>query len=267
MPAVYDEVFGALNEADTWFPSPAHLLRRSALLDDFSKYPPGKLLDMGCGAGRLLIDWQKLGHKGYGVDLDANARTLSRSCTDAFDAPFTITDYPPEEEKGTFDYLTIIEVLEHLENPLEALKEWSEYLKVGGIVMASVPAFQKKWGASDVWAGHVQRFEPEGFRKLGQDAGLSVRSVKLYGFPLGNLTRVAGNISSSLKMRGRTTALDRDEATLASGRDRSMESKVGTVLRSPIPTAILKAGMQIQRRYSDSNRGMGLVLIAEKTDP
>lgn len=260
----YEKIFGALKRDDEWFPSPAHLLRRSALLDAFSDFPAGKLLDMGCGAGRLLIDWQALGHSGYGVDLDDAARNLSQNCVDAFDAPFKISKYPPEEETGTFDYMTIIEVLEHLEDPAQALINWSKHLKNNGLLMASVPAFKSKWGASDVWAGHVQRFEPEDFKALIESAGFKVEAVRFYGFPLGNLTRIVGNITSRMKMRKRKTSLDREQATLASGRDRSIENKVGKILHFPVTAVIFKLAIMIQRKFAKKEMGIGLIVIARK---
>ena len=260
----YEHTFGALIEEDAWFPSPAHLLRRSALLEEFSAFEGGDLLDIGCGAGRLLIDWQKLGHSGYGVDLDDGARSLSQNCVNAFQAPFKITKTPPKSREGSFDYLTIIEVLEHLEAPEDALKTWAKYLKPGGVLLASVPAFQSKWGASDEWAGHVQRFEPDAFRALIERAGFEVERVRLWGFPLGNLTRIAGNITSKMKMRGRETQLDRVESTLASGRDRSIENKVGKTLRSPFAAAILKAGIMIQRLFAGTQMGIGVIVVARK---
>ena len=260
----YEKTFGALVEEDEWFPSPAHLLRRAALLDEFSRFIGGNLLDIGCGAGRLLIDWHKLGHSGYGVDLDDGARELSQNCVNAFDAPFRIAKYPPNTNEETFDYLTIIEVLEHLEDPAEALGNWSKHLKKGGVLMASVPAYQSKWGASDEWAGHVQRFEPDDFRKLIESAGFQVETVRLYGFPLGNLTRILGNLTSKMKMRKRKTELDRVGATLASGRDRSIENKVGKTLRNPLSAAVLKTGIMIQRLFARNEMGIGVIVVARK---
>lgn len=260
----YEQTFGALIENDPWFPSPAHLLRRSALLDEFSGYPAGKLLDVGCGAGRLLIDWQKLGHFGYGVDLDDTARGLSQNCVDAFEASFKICKYPPKGEEGTFDYLTVIEVLEHLEQPESALESWSKFLKPGGVLMASVPAFKSKWGASDEWAGHVQRFEPNEFKTLAENAGFEVVKLRVYGFPLGNLTRIAGNFTSKLKMQKREKELNRVEATLASGRDRSIENKIGKTLRSPLPRAALKTGIMIQQLFAKHQMGIGVIVVARK---
>ena len=104
--ATYHKTYGALVEDGKWFPSPAHLLRRAAILHEFGKYSGGKMLDIGCGAGRLLIDWHELGHVGYGIDADKNARDLSQECVDAFGAKFEIAAVPPKDKENHFDYFS-----------------------------------------------------------------------------------------------------------------------------------------------------------------
>jgi SAM-dependent methyltransferase len=261
MLARFDKLFGALPD-DQWFPSPAHVMRRAAILDAFSSFPPGRLMEMGCGAGRMLGDWGRLGHTGFAVDLDPTARTLAVQCTAAFDLNFTVTDQPEWSE--FFDYLVAIEVLEHVEQPAELLKEWVHQLKDGGILLATVPAFQNLWGRSDEWAGHIQRFEPDQFRKLVEDAGLQVLDMHLYGYPIGNLLRLAGNVTSGIKMRSnRSEVLNRLDATLASGHDRSIETRLSPLLRSPPGRLMLKWATALQRRHLD--RGHGLILVARKS--
>lgn len=252
-----DPLFGAVL-AGGWFPSPAHIMRRAAILDEFSAYPPGKLLEMGCGAGRLLADWSKLGHSGEAVDLDAEARQLAQQCVTTFGADFAVGATPADDN---YDYLVATEVLEHIDDPQAALTAWAEHLRPGGTLLCTVPAFARLWGASDEWAGHVQRFEPDAFRRMVANAGFDMVESRLYGFPIGNLLRTLGNAASARKMRQRKAELSRVEATLASGRDRSIERKVAPVMRSLPGRAVLKLAIGMQRL---SNRGHGLLVIAKK---
>ena len=260
----FDPLYGALTDMQRWVPSPAHIMRRAALLEAFSHFPPGRLLDAGCGAGRLLVDWDRLGHSGWGIDIDPHSRDLAETCISDFGVSFNISELPPPPEAEQFDYLAIIEVLEHLEEPAAALREWLAHLKDGGIMIASVPAFSRLWDKSDEWAGHVQRFEPVAFTRLIEDSGLKVISLQLYGFPLANMTRVAGNISSALKMCRRGHHISRDEATKASGRDRSTESMLKSILFSKPLASLLRFGISLQRHYSRKQRGIGIILVAKK---
>lgn len=246
MKARYDPLYGALVDSDRWFPSPAHLLRRAALLEAFVGYPPGRLLDAECGAGRLLIDWARLGHTGWGVDPDARAREFASNCVREFGVSFQIGAQPPDGER--FDYLSMIEVLEHLTEPVEELQRWLTCLKPGGIIIASVPAFRRLWSKSDEWAGHVQRFEPHEFERLLETAGLTVLSTHLYGFPLASLTRHASSIAARIKIRRRERATDQQTATLASGHDRSAELSVRRILQTRAFATVLDLGIRLQRR-------------------
>lgn len=255
----FDALFGADN-GDGWFPSPAHVMRRAAIMDAFAHYPPGRLLEMGCGAGRMLADWHRLGHSGEAVDLDATARKMAVECVRAFDAGFEVLKYPRGDG---FDYLVTTEVLEHIDDPAALLKDWVAHLRPGGIMLATVPAYASLWGKSDEWAGHVQRFEPADFRRIVEDAGLEVLEQRLYGYPIGNLLRIAGNFTSDLKMRKRGKAVSRAEATFASGRERSIENRLAPVMRSLPMRALLKLAISLQRSF---DRGHGLLVIARKLD-
>ena len=255
--AYFDDLFGPMMPGD-WFPSPAHVMRRKAILDFFESFPPGSLLEMGCGAGRFLADWGRLGHAGEAIDLDPIARDLAKDCVSRFGLDFIIGSQRPDR---IFDYLVCTEVLEHLDDPEGALADWLQSLKPGGHLLVTVPAFQHKWGTSDEWAGHVQRFEPEAFEDLLRDQGLKILHSKLYGFPIGEIIRMAGNVTSARKMASRSTPLDRQEATLASGRDRSIEQKLEPLMRSWSGRTILRASIALQRHF---NRGHGLLVVARK---
>ena len=252
-----DPLFGAIAN-DGWFPSPAHVLRRAALLEVLRPFPAGRLVEMGCGAGRFIVDWDKLGHSGIAVEPDDPARHLAARCTARFDAKFDVTTAAGGE---AFDYLVSTEVLEHVEEPEAVLRDWVAHLKPGGIAIITVPAFQRYWGASDEWAGHVQRFEPDEFHRMMERAGLRVERMRLYGFPIGNWLRILGNIASAVRIRRRSKVLDRQEATFASGRDLSLERALFPILRSLPMRGMLRAAIALQRRF---DRGHGLIVVARK---
>ncbi|MEQ1929511.1 MAG: glycosyltransferase [Parvularculaceae bacterium] len=257
--AEHHPLFGALIEGDSWFPSPAHVLRRRAVLDALEGLEPGRWLDLGCGAGRWLVDFARLGHDGVGVEPDEASRSLAVGCVGAFEARFDIVQSVDAVPDSAFDYASAIEVIEHLEEPEAALAIWRRKLKPGGLFIATVPAFQSLWGASDEWAGHVQRFEPAAFTNLLAAAGFEVELCRVHGFPAGNAFLAMGAISSRLKMRARDSS-DRDAATMASGRDRSIELKLSSLMKSPIGAGALRLGAALQRRFPA--RGTGLVAIA-----
>jgi len=83
-----------------------------------------------------------------------------------------------------FDVITAFEVLEHIPDDHEAIRQWTARLKPGGTLLLSVPAHMSKWGASDVEVGHVRRYERSGLLELLAANGVEVRDARIYGYPL-----------------------------------------------------------------------------------
>ena len=92
-----------------------------------------KLLDIGCGApAACMRDASFLRFLGYGEGIDIVPRKI--------EFPFklgSITDIPHKDK--AFDVVTAIEVMEHIDNPLEAFREIHRVLKKGGTFVMSTP--------------------------------------------------------------------------------------------------------------------------------
>jgi len=80
-------------------------------------------------------------------------------------------------KNNCFDAIVCIVVFEHLSNPFKAMKELSRVLKEGGKLFAVFPF---------MWEIHQKpydffRYTEYGFRKMAEDANLSVDSLKNHG--------------------------------------------------------------------------------------
>lgn len=73
-----------------------------------------------------------------------------------------------------FDLVGVFEVLEHLEKPERAIQGVARVLKPGGLFIFSVPMNQEYWSSWDVFAGHVQRFEPQRLNAILREGGFHV---------------------------------------------------------------------------------------------
>ena len=71
-----------------------------------------------------------------------------------------------------FDLVGAFEVLEHLEKPEVAIREVAKTVKPGGLFILSVPMNPRCWSPWDVFAGHMQRFEPAQLNALLEKEGL-----------------------------------------------------------------------------------------------
>ena len=104
-----------------------------------------------------------------------------------------VVDRLSELEGESFDYLFAFEVLEHIRQDREVLREWMRYLKPGGRLLISVPAHQRKFGRSDELVGHVRRYEKDELRALLSGSGVADIEIVNYGFPITELTRRLSN--------------------------------------------------------------------------
>jgi ubiquinone/menaquinone biosynthesis C-methylase UbiE len=92
-----------------------------------------KFLDVGCADGDVTIFIaDKLGIKWvYGVDIDEEALKKAKERIIAFKVDVSKEKLPFPDE--TFNLCTLLSVIEHLENPDNALKEIHRVLKRGDI--------------------------------------------------------------------------------------------------------------------------------------
>ena len=104
-----------------------------------SRYPTGRLLDVGCGNGEFIDVMSKKGLSCVGLEPNL---TQARSVKESTGLP-VVNDvlkeglFPP----ASFDVVTFIQVLEHLLDPLEALRIANSFLKPGGMVVIDVPSY------------------------------------------------------------------------------------------------------------------------------
>ena len=103
---------------------------------------PGRVLEVGCGTGGLLVAAARIGVDIQGVDIAARWLVVARRrLTDhGVDIPLTAAgaERLPWPD-GTFDTLVADSLLEHLDDPGRALREWVRVLRPGGQLLLWSP--------------------------------------------------------------------------------------------------------------------------------
>lgn len=145
---------------------------RAGLSSAMTAYAPslsGRLLDVGCGTKpyRALFSVDSY----VGLDI-GSAATRQRGIADYF---YDGNKFP--FENATFDSILCNEVLEHVFNPDEFIKEIVRVLRPGGTLLLTVPF---------VWDEHEQpydyaRYSSFGLRALLEKQGLKVTQHKKLG--------------------------------------------------------------------------------------
>jgi SAM-dependent methyltransferase len=145
----------------------------------------GKLsiLDVGCGTGMLVQQMQAFGNS-FGIDVSLKAIEYSRRRGSEQTAVGSAEDLC--FRSATFDAVTMIEVLEHVEDDLKALRDIHGLLRPGGAVILTVPAFQMLWSRRDVRLHHKRRYTTDDLKKKITQAGfrpLFCTYIDLFLFP------------------------------------------------------------------------------------
>ncbi|MEA2374883.1 MAG: hypothetical protein QOD53_1346 [Thermoleophilaceae bacterium] len=114
--------------------------RRTAarLLDAIARYAPaGRLLDVGCGHGLLLDEARRRGYEVEGVELSSSAATYAREVLG-----LRVRERPLAElEPGGEGYAVVVlaDVLEHLDDPVDAIRRCRDLLRPGGVLLVVTP--------------------------------------------------------------------------------------------------------------------------------
>ena len=109
-----------------------------------SNSPKGTLLDLGCSTGEFINEVQKLGWKVWGNDFDRKAIEVAREAFGLknvyslnFDDFFKILNLPK------FDIVTFFEVLEHVDDPPQFVKNVGMLTRDNGLVVMSTPSRER----------------------------------------------------------------------------------------------------------------------------
>jgi SAM-dependent methyltransferase len=132
---------------------------------------PLNILDVGCGTGANLEMLSEFG-EAEGVDLSGEALSFcrARGLQNVKQGEVEALPYA----NGSFDLVTGLDVVEHLDDDLAGLKEMWRVLRPGGQVLVFVPAFMFLWGVQDDISHHRRRYTLDQLKRVMSQAGFEV---------------------------------------------------------------------------------------------
>lgn len=155
-----------------------------------------RILEIGCGTGHNLPMLAKFGTV-EAIEIDPAAREIA---AERLGQPVGSAPLPELTgvERGAYDLIAVLDVVEHIADDVAALKAMGECLKPGGKILITVPAHQWMWSAHDVVNHHHRRYSKAGLAKAIADAGLKSRKLGYFNsllFPLAAASRIVGRIT------------------------------------------------------------------------
>ena len=98
----------------------------------------GQLLDVGAASGILLEQAAKLGYSGVGIE--PSKHLVRRAEASGLNVHLGIFPHPAVQ--GTFDVITLVDVIEHVPNPVQLLRDIAAHLKPDGVGVVTTPDVQ-----------------------------------------------------------------------------------------------------------------------------
>lgn len=135
------------------------------------------LLDVGCGTGINFSVLSKCGET-FSSDSSEEALRFSRGRgttglvrSDLEALPFVAS---------TFDVITALDVLEHVDDDLAAMDELLRVTRKGGLLLITVPAYGFLWSEHDEALHHRRRYAASELRNKLTNAGFEVERITYY---------------------------------------------------------------------------------------
>ena len=158
--------------------------------------PGGRLLDIGCGDGRLVAIAVRRGFDALGIEVSpAMAKKALRRLPAERVMCGRLADFPLAP--ASFDAIVTVSYMEHEPRPLELMRQAAGLLRPGGFAIHKAPNYASKlrsimgqrWSGYR-WPEHFQYYTPTTLGRLMEAAGFEV--VRVTANPLGDNFWIAG---------------------------------------------------------------------------
>ena len=186
----YDRLF-RMEDHYWWF-----VARRELGVEFVRMHVPrhARILDVGCGAGATARDLSPHGRV-FACDLSERALTFCRqrglhalSLGDLQRLPF---------RTGSVECVVALDVLEHVSDDEQALREIARVLTPNGVLVLSTPAYPLLWSGHDVALHHFRRYRRARLRTLVEQSGFNIVRLSyavFLLFPFVAIARLVGRL-------------------------------------------------------------------------
>ena len=229
--------------------------RHRFLLEAVNRYlpksgQPFSAIDLGGGTGGWLNYLAKHRPEGFEplalADSSIVALSLAASVLPNNVQRFQI-DLMQLQMREQWDTAFLLDVIEHLPDDIQALRQAREALKPGGYLFVTTPAFPLFWSYNDDTAHHLRRYCRSDFVRLAKQSGLTLCDSRYFMFflsPLYFLSRIKPAFESLTPARKKLLILKQHQVppTIVNSMLStifSAETPLGYWLRFPWGTSIL----------------------------
>ena len=122
----------------------------------------GKVLDVGCGTGRVALTLASRGFEVDGVDIEPRVIEIAKSIAASYNlhCSFITGDFTDSKlvKPKSYDLVICSEVIEHVQDYQLIIDNIYRALKDGGLLILTTPHGPNQYSIVDVEAGHIRRY-------------------------------------------------------------------------------------------------------------
>lgn len=159
-----------------WFVARRRLVRRF-IHEIVNGSKTWTIVDVGCGTG---INQTELASFGKWLGVDSNWAALSLSKTRGVEELAQTEIEKLAIASESVDLVVALDVLEHVEDDMAAIRELLRILKPNGKLLITVPAYQFLWSEHDEALHHKRRYLASSVRKKLTRAGFEVERISYF---------------------------------------------------------------------------------------
>jgi 2-polyprenyl-3-methyl-5-hydroxy-6-metoxy-1,4-benzoquinol methylase len=166
--------------------------RYRELLATFASYKQsGNMIDVGSGDGYFLAVAKEFSWKVFGTEFtDAAIQVCENKQITMHKGILNPANYTP----NFFDIITSFEVIEHINNPVEEIRNFAKILRKGGLVYVTTPNFDaltrhivgSQWNIVE-YPEHLSYYTAKTLRKLFEENGFKTLQITTTGISPGRL--------------------------------------------------------------------------------
>jgi SAM-dependent methyltransferase len=138
-----------------------------------------KILNAGAATGATSIMLKKYGDV-LSLEYDEDCATFLSEILDEKVLNNSLTNLPIDQE--SLDLVCAFDVIEHIEEHEEAIKEVNRVLKCDGYIFLTVPAFNFLWSKHDEINHHFRRYKLKDLKKILKENGFIVEYSSYFNF-------------------------------------------------------------------------------------
>lgn len=134
-------------------------------------------IEVGSGLGDYALEWAAHLPRFTATEADQDRLLALKERLSSYDSIEVRQMFLPADEDGSYSAAVSYNVLEHIDDDVEALRSMARLVRPGGAVVLIVPAFPFALGPVDIATGHVRRYTKKTLTAALTDAGLTIERL------------------------------------------------------------------------------------------